>query len=149
MKFLHLRVALASLLGIVYVYAAPDLPTVTTPSPATTPCFQPPTSTDPSKWSSNEYIDKNMIIPAASTAIFWMGRVPNTTESVLLKAQDCAITSTHRPDCQRNHDKKLDHKCQQVRMIVERINSRKSKPNHPTLHERGSSWFQKSMQSEK
>ena len=92
MKFLHLQVALASLLGIVYVYAAPnsnDSPAVATPSP-TTICYQPPTSTDPSKWSSDAYIKKNMVMPTSVTSIFWMGRVPNSTDSVLLNAQDCA-----------------------------------------------------------
>ena len=94
MKFLHLQVALASLLGIVYVYASPnknDSPTVTAPSPIATPCFQPNTSPDPSKWSTDEYIKNNMIIPTNSTPIFWMGHVPNSPDSVLLKAQDCAI----------------------------------------------------------
>ena len=94
MKFLRLQVALASLLGIVYVYASPNLndsPTVNAPSPIAPPCFQPNTSSDPSKWSTDEYIKDNMKIPTNSTPIFWMGHIPNfPATSVLSKAQDCA-----------------------------------------------------------
>jgi hypothetical protein len=91
MKFLHL--ALASLLGVVFVHAAPNLnasPTVTL-LPSTTPtCTQLNTSTDVADWSSDEYIEKNMNISSTSTAIFWMGRVPNSNQSVEPYAVDCA-----------------------------------------------------------
>ena len=89
MKFLHLT--LPSLLGVLFVYAAPNSnasPTVAlTP---TTTCFQPPTTTNSMKWSDNAYITKHMIIPPSSTPIFWMGRVPHSTQGVLPAAQACA-----------------------------------------------------------
>ena len=93
MKLFHL--ALASLLVVVSVHAAPNSnasPTVA-PSPTTT-CFQPPTDTNSANWSSDTYIEQHMIIPPAATPIFWMGRIPNTTQSVLSKAEKCATTQS-------------------------------------------------------
>lgn len=91
MNFLHL--ALASLLGVV-VHAAPNLsasPTATIPLSTTPTCTQLHTSTNTADWSNNTYIDKHMIIPPTSTAIFWMGRVPNSNQSVEPYAVDCAM----------------------------------------------------------
>ncbi|KAF8232853.1 hypothetical protein L208DRAFT_1377514 [Tricholoma matsutake] len=91
MKFLHL--ALANLLGVVFVHAAPNLnpsPTVTLDPSPTSICTQPPTSTKTTDWSNDTYIEQNMAIPLNSTAIFWMGRVPNSNQSVERYAVDCA-----------------------------------------------------------
>ena len=91
MKFLHL--ALASLLGVISVHAAPNSNVSPTVAPSsTTTCFQPPTDTNSANWSSDTYIEQHMIIPPTATSIFWMGRIPNTTQSVLSKAENCATT---------------------------------------------------------
>ena len=91
MKFIHL--ALASLLGVVLVHAAPNMnatPTVTLATSTTPTCTQLHTSTNTTEWSSNDYIEQNMKIPTTSTAIFWMGRVPDSSKSVEPYAVECA-----------------------------------------------------------
>lgn len=89
MKLLNL--VLASILAVVSeVHAAPNASPTVNPSPTATTCFQPTTDTDHTKWSSDEYIKENMIIPQDVTPIFWMGQDPITKKSVVSLAQDCA-----------------------------------------------------------